>query len=227
MTVRPPHYSKEELDLKERIEGGIYRLLVGDALGVPYEFHPQNEIPSLSEIEFDPPKYFERAHKTITPGTWSDDGAQALVLLASLLSCEKLDINNFAKGLVDWYEDGYMAVDGNVFDVGIQTGLAIRRLRLGVNAAISGQTDEQANGNGSLMVIVIVTHLFGRKLSTWRSHCIYLGIPDLETIVPSATLEARLVTIKGFQDAIAFVTAAQNHLDRLEIVGRVRVLNRP
>jgi CRISPR-associated protein Cas6 len=56
---------------------------------------------------------------------------------------------------------------------------------------------------------------------------IYLGIPELETIVPSPTLEARLVTIKGFQDATTFVTAAQNHLDRLEIVGKVRVLNRP
>jgi ADP-ribosyl-[dinitrogen reductase] hydrolase len=141
-------------NLKERIEGGIYGLLVGDALGVPYEFHPKNEIPTLLEIEFDPPKYFERAHKTIASGTWSDDGAQALVLLASLLSCGKLDINNFAKGLVDWYEDGYMAIDGNVFDVGIQTGLAIRRLRLGVNAAIAGQTDEQANGNGSLMRVL-------------------------------------------------------------------------
>jgi ADP-ribosyl-[dinitrogen reductase] hydrolase len=33
--------------IKERIEGGIYGLLVGDALGVPYEFHAQNEIPPV------------------------------------------------------------------------------------------------------------------------------------------------------------------------------------
>jgi ADP-ribosyl-[dinitrogen reductase] hydrolase len=140
--------------LKERIEGGIYGLLVGDALGVPYEFHPKNEIPTRSEIEFEPPQYFNRAHKTIAAGTWSDDGAQALVLLSSLLSCGKLDINNFGRGLVDWYENGYMAVDGTVFDVGIQTGLAIERLRLGVDAGIAGQTNEQANGNGSLMRVL-------------------------------------------------------------------------
>lgn len=140
--------------LKERIEGGVYGLLIGDALGVPYEFHPQTEIPPVSEIEFTPPDYFDRAHKTIAPGTWSDDGAQALVLLSSLLDCGKLDIDNFGTRLVDWYETGYMAVDGNVFDVGIQTGQAIRKLRLGVKAAIAGQTNEQANGNGSLMRVL-------------------------------------------------------------------------
>ena len=56
---------------------------------------------------------------------------------------------------------------------------------------------------------------------------IYLGIPELETIVPAPALEARIVTIKGFQDATMFATAAQNHLDRLEIIGKVRVLDRP
>jgi ADP-ribosyl-[dinitrogen reductase] hydrolase len=142
------------MTFRERIEGGIYGLLVGDALGVPYEFHAQDEIPPTLEIEFDPPKCFERAHKTILPGTWSDDGAQALVLLTSLLDCGKLDIDNFGEKLVNWYDNGYMAVDSNVFDVGIQTGQAIRRLRLGVNAAIAGQTDEQANGNGSLMRVL-------------------------------------------------------------------------
>jgi CRISPR-associated protein Cas6 len=56
---------------------------------------------------------------------------------------------------------------------------------------------------------------------------IYLGIPELETIVSSPNLEARLVTIKGFKDATTFATAAQNQIDRLEIVGKVRVLTRP
>jgi len=140
--------------LRERIEGGIYGLLIGDALGVPYEFHARHEIPSVSEIEFDPPEYFDRAHKSVAPGTWSDDGAQALILLASLLDCGKLDITHFAQGLVDWYQAGYMAVDGNVFDIGIQTSQAIRKLMLGVRAEIAGQTDEQANGNGSLMRVL-------------------------------------------------------------------------
>lgn len=80
--------------LKEKIEGGIVGLLVGDALGVPYEFHQQHEIPPLTEIEFDPPADFRRSHGGVLPGTWSDDGAHALILLASLLDCGKLKLED-------------------------------------------------------------------------------------------------------------------------------------
>jgi hypothetical protein len=48
--------------LEERISGGLIGLLVGDALGVPYEFHDAHDIPALERIEFDPPPGFERAH---------------------------------------------------------------------------------------------------------------------------------------------------------------------
>jgi ADP-ribosyl-[dinitrogen reductase] hydrolase len=139
---------------EERIEGGLVGLLVGDALGVPYEFHFPQSIPPLAEIEFSPPRGFNRAHGGVPPGTWSDDGAQALVLLASLLEHGRLDVEHFGRGLVDWYESGYMAVDGDVFDVGIQTSQAIGALRAGAKAIEAGRTDEQANGNGSLMRVL-------------------------------------------------------------------------
>src|SRR5215510_8231355 len=122
------------LTLKEKLEGGIVGLLVGDALGVPYEFHPPDEIPPLAEIEFDPPEGFRRSHSGVLPGTWSDDGAHALILLASLLHCMKLDVEDLGRRLVNWYEHGYKAVDARVFDVGIQTAHAINRLRHGVPA---------------------------------------------------------------------------------------------
>lgn len=140
--------------LSERLEGGIFGLLIGDALGVPYEFHHPRDLPPLSEIEFAPPPHFQRAHAGVLPGTWSDDGAQALILLASLLDHGQLDLQDFGRRLVAWYETGYLAVDGQVFDVGIQTSRAIRRLMRGTPADQSGPTDEQANGNGSLMRVL-------------------------------------------------------------------------
>jgi ADP-ribosylglycohydrolase len=148
------HRDELRLATVDRIEGGLVGLLVGDALGVPYEFHQRQDIPPLSEIEFRPPDHFTRSHNTILPGTWSDDGAQALVLLASLLDRGDMDLDDFGRGLVEWYENGYMAVDGQVFDVGIQTGQAIRALMKGVPASESGRADEQANGNGSLMRVL-------------------------------------------------------------------------
>lgn len=138
----------------EKIKGGIVGLLVGDALGVPYEFHKPEEIPVFDEIEFDPPKNFRRAHAGVPSGTWSDDGAQALILLNSLLECGKFDAAHFAKGLIEWFDRGFMAVDGKVFDVGIQTADAIRILKKDVPPLLAGGTDEYSNGNGSLMRVL-------------------------------------------------------------------------
>ena len=59
-----------------RIEGGIVGLLVGDALGVPYEFQ---DAQPLDRIDFKPPPDHRAARPTIPPGTWSDDGAHIAV----------------------------------------------------------------------------------------------------------------------------------------------------
>ena len=136
-------------------------LLVGDALGVPYEFHPSDQIPDYALIEFDPPTGFARSHAQVPPGTYSDDGAQALVLLDSLLACGRLDLDHFAQGLVRWHDGGHCAVDGIVFDVGIQTSIAIGRLKRGIPAEQAGGADEFSNGNGSLMRVL--------PLALWHS----------------------------------------------------------
>lgn len=140
--------------ISERIEGGLIGLLVGDALGVPYEFHPPQDLPPLENIEFAPPPGFRRSHAHVPPGTWSDDGAQALALLASLLERGELDLQDFGQRLVAWYKQGYMAVDGMVFDIGIQTSRAIGAIIAGTPAAKAGPKDEYANGNGSLMRVL-------------------------------------------------------------------------
>ena len=64
--------------LPERLTGAVYGHLVGDALGVPYEFEPATRI---GEVTW-------RGHGTYDqpPGTWSDDGALMLALLDSLLT---------------------------------------------------------------------------------------------------------------------------------------------
>ena len=90
----------------DRIEGGLVGLLVGDALGVPYEFHAPEDLPPLDAIEMEPPEGFRRSHATVPPGTWSDDGAQALCLLASLLDRGRLDLEDLGRRLLAWYEEG-------------------------------------------------------------------------------------------------------------------------
>jgi ADP-ribosyl-[dinitrogen reductase] hydrolase len=140
--------------LAERIEGGLLGLLVGDALGVPYEFKGPDELPLAEDLEFEPPDGFPRSHATVRPGTWSDDGAQALCLLESLLHCGALDPNDFGRRLVNWYEWGHLAVDGDVFDVGGTTASALRAIREGVPVLEAAQRDVHANGNGALMRVL-------------------------------------------------------------------------
>jgi CRISPR-associated protein Cas6 len=104
----------------------------------------------------------------------------------------------------------------------------------GINGKLSGGYSKRLNIDAdSVLKIRIplelsrsIYKLAGKTLQIHQDK-IYLGIPELELIVPSQNLEARIVTIKGFLDASALETAAQNHLDRLEIVGKVRVLTRP
>ncbi len=140
--------------LKERIEGGIVGLLVGDALGVPYEFKPPDQVPEQAHIEFEPPHGFARSHATVSAGTWSDDGAQALCLLESLLHCGRLNPEDFGRRMVNWYEWGHLAVGGEVFDVGVQTATALRAIRGGSPALSAATRDPMANGNGSLMRVL-------------------------------------------------------------------------
>jgi ADP-ribosyl-[dinitrogen reductase] hydrolase len=138
----------------ERILGGIWGLLVGDVVGVPYEFHKAEELSKLNFIDLIPPKGFIRAHNTVEIGTWSDDGAQALCLLDSLISKGKMDINDFSERLLKWYEEGLWAIDNYVFDVGIQTSDALRAYKSGVSPLKSGLVRPDGKGNGALMRVL-------------------------------------------------------------------------
>jgi ADP-ribosylglycohydrolase len=129
-------------------------MLIGDALGVPYEFLDAEEIPKSSAIEMTPPAGLFARISSVPPGTWSDDGAQALCLLASLLERGQLDPDDLGQRFLRWLGKGYMAVDGHVFDIGFQTRRALGRIRDGIPALQAGETGEQGNGNGSLMRVL-------------------------------------------------------------------------
>jgi hypothetical protein len=62
----------------DTLRAGIYGVLVGDALGVPYEFLEPEQIGEVAWRG-------GGAHGQ-PPGTWSDDGALTLALLDSLCS---------------------------------------------------------------------------------------------------------------------------------------------
>lgn len=166
-------HTDERLD---RIEGGLLGLLIGDALGVPYEFHHASQIPPLEQIDYIPPRDFH-LQRHVPPGTWSDDGSLALCLLASLLERDRLDVDDLAQRFVRWYDHGYLAVDANVFDVGIQTSNAIAAIKRGTPPVDAGSTAEHALGNGSLMRAL--------PLTLW-------SVGDDDTLIADAMTQSRL-----------------------------------
>ena len=139
----------------DQLQGGLLGLLVGDAIGVPFEFLSTEQ---LQEIN---PKMFalpftgdERSHPRAPDGAWSDDGAQALALLDSLLRNNDFVLNDFAQSLMAWKQTGKYAVNKVVFDIGIQTKQALNRIAQGVDPLDAGGAQEVHNGNGSLMRVL-------------------------------------------------------------------------
>lgn len=139
---------------KSRIKGGLYGLLAGDALGVTYEFHSADSIPPFEEIEMTPPDNFNKTYPNVKAGTWSDDGAQALCLLNSLLENGRFSLTDFSMKLLAWYDTGLWAVDNVVFDVGIQTSEALNTFRNGVSPEMCGNVRPDGKGNGALMRVL-------------------------------------------------------------------------
>lgn len=136
---------------KNKILGGIWGLITGDAVGVPYEFYEANELPKLEEIDMVPPNGFEKSYTDIPIGTYSDDSAQFLCVLDSYIECVGFDIDNLAHKIYKWLNNGLWAVDEIVFDVGNQTASALREYGNGVSPLKCGFIIPEGKGNGSLM----------------------------------------------------------------------------
>jgi len=150
-----------ELDRRiNRARGGLIGLLVGDALGVPFEFRASSEIIGkcggkgwARRLTFETPRTWRRSHAGTPPGTWSDDGAQALALGACVQGGGR-DLHEVRLGLdlVAWYQVGAWTPDGHVFDVGIQTSRAIGHLARDLGEPLP--RDEEAAGNGAAMRVL-------------------------------------------------------------------------
>lgn len=149
----------------QRILGGLYGSLVGDALGVPVEFKPR------ADRVADPVTGMRDYGTHGQPaGTWSDDGALLLCSVESLVE-KGFDTEDMGARFVRWCSLGHWAAHGTVFDIGIATRKALRLIEQGYPAELAGGQDAYDNGNGSLMRILPVALAFYPKdESLFRSH---------------------------------------------------------
>ncbi len=141
------------------MQAALWCALLGDALGVPYEFFRASELPPLADLEFTPPAGFDQSHRGTPAGTWSDDGALMLALLDSLCSRAPFDLQDFSARMLRWYQDGEYTPDGRVFDIGLQTRAALERIAAGAHPLHASENSESMNGNGALMRVLPVAFM--------------------------------------------------------------------
>lgn len=140
----------------ERIQGGLWGAMVGDALGVPVEFRDR------ATVQAEPVTGMREYGTHRQPrGTWSDDGSMILCTVDSLLNHE-FDIEDLGRRFVRWMDEDLWTPHGDVFDMGGTTATALRRISKGTPAAHAGGQHEDSNGNGSLMRILPVALRFSK-----------------------------------------------------------------
>lgn len=131
----------------DAIKGGLWGLIVGDALGVPVEFQDREELEKNPVIDM----RSDGTHNQ-PKGTWSDDTSMTLCLVDNLI--KGYDLNEIANNFVKWYRYGFMTPYGVAFDVGNTTRKAIYNIEAGVKVTEAGGASKYDNGNGSLMRIL-------------------------------------------------------------------------
>ncbi|GAB3919695.1 ADP-ribosylglycohydrolase family protein [Larkinella terrae] len=125
----------------------LFGIATGDALGVPVEFNSREKI-ALNPIT----DMIGYGTYNLPAGTFSDDSSLAFCLAEALTS--EFSLQRIADNFVEWLNHNYWSARGVVFDVGIATSQAIRRLQDGCIPELAGGMEISDNGNGSLMRIL-------------------------------------------------------------------------
>lgn len=125
--------------LQDRLRGIAVGAAVGDALGMPLEFHPPRpENAWVTEMIAGP----------LPPGTFTDDTEMALCLAESLLQTSPLDVHDLAGRFTGWLQS-------RPSDVGIHTAQVLKEIINGEDISRAAQKvqdqEPDSASNGSLM----------------------------------------------------------------------------
>lgn len=139
--------------MNNRRRGTLIGLAVGDALGAAVEFESPGSFKPVTG-------YRNGGPHALNAGEWTDDTSMALALADSIAEVG-WDIDDQAKRYVIWWKKGLYSVNGHCFDIGYTTRIALSNFIDHPNALTSGDTSEQASGNGSIMRLAPIPIHFG------------------------------------------------------------------
>lgn len=130
-----------------QIRAAMFGHAIGDALGVPVEFMNREKLRADPVTDY---RGYGAHH--VPAGTWSDDTSMALASMDSL--AHGVDYEDMMRRFCNWKTEAAYTATDEVFDMGIATNRALSRFLRGTPALLCGGSDENDNGNGSLMRII-------------------------------------------------------------------------
>ncbi len=147
--------------MRDRYQGALLGLAVGDALGTTLEFSLPGTFEPITDIVGGGPFGLE-------PGQWTDDTSMALCLAESLVDVPGIRPRRTRCGAMSaGIREGYWSSTGTLFDIGNTVSAALRRFERDGNP-FAGETHPRAGGNGSLMRLVPVPLAFANRPSGGR-----------------------------------------------------------
>ena len=128
---------------KDRFQGCLLGLAVGDAVGTTTEFKSRGSFALTTDM-------VGGGLFNLQVGEWTDDTSMALCLATSLLKSGGFDPKDQMDRYCRWQEDGYLSSNGRCFDIGDTVRSALNQYRENGNP-FAGSTNPQSAGNGSIM----------------------------------------------------------------------------
>ena len=162
---------------KERYQGCLLGLAIGDAIGTTVEFQPRGSFTPVTDM-------VGGGVFRLKAGQWTDDTSMALCLAHSLLECQGFDPNDQMNKYQQWRVNGYMSSNGRCFDIGTTVSEALAHYAA-THQSFAGSTHPLAAGNGSLMRLAPVVLFYH---------------PDKQSVVHYAGESSR--TTHGAQECI-------------------------
>lgn len=132
------------IDNRDRFFGAIFGAILGDCLGMPYEFKYKEDFTYSGKLESGGPFRLKK-------GMYTDDSIMILCAIESYNEKGEFDPRYHMTKFLRWYEDGYLSPTKHCFDIGNQTANALTLY------AYNGKFPELSKtsaGNGSLMRII-------------------------------------------------------------------------
>jgi len=150
-------------DAFDRSLGCFIRMVIGDALGAPFEFlsYRPSDNPSGTDYMMDgfsdgEKQFWKKSRFKLKPGQWTDDASMGLCVADSLLKCKGFDGIDMRRRFHLWWFGGYCNAfrkDGHRGSVGLGGNISLSLEEFASNPHLDKTKagDFNTSGNGSVM----------------------------------------------------------------------------